>query len=449
MRAVRLSFLLAVCVSLAASITMAQHDAASGPYKVIKKIKTGGEGGFDYITADIENRRLYVPRNGPMGQLSVFNLDTLEPAGAIAGVKSGGAAVDPKAHHGFSTTKPITMWDSNTLKVIKMIDVDGRPDGIMFDPYNEHVWVLSHAAPYATVIDAKEGKVVGTVDLGGQPEQAATDQSGTVYVNVLDKGNIAVVDAKTLMVKKHIDLSSKGVMGGSGLSLDAQNHILFSYWRLPSPVVVIVNAESGNIITTLPTPRGVDTVAFNPATMEAIATAGEGFVVFIKEKSPTSFEEEQRLPTMPGARNIVLDTKTDHVITNAFGAGPTGTRAASARFVYAGDGGQVGKARRNLAVIPSPRRRLRTSRPTAFSLAGEESLLYFVLLAAAVLRLIEEIEKTCRVWTSECVQTVRLPLLNRVRRSHTFSAEFGGLFLHQGLPAHRVQFADKHADAHL
>jgi hypothetical protein len=322
MRPVRLAFLLAVSVALAASIGLAQHDSSSGPYKIIKKVKVGGEGGFDYISADVEGRRLYVPRNGPMGQLMVFNLDTLEPAGMIPGVKSGGAAVDPKSHHGFSTTKPITMWDSKTLQVIKMIDVDGRPDGIMFDPYNEHVWVLSHMPPYATVIDAKEGKVVGTIDLGGQPEQAATDGKGTVYVNIMDKANIAVVDANKLTVTRHIDLSSKGVDAGSGLSLDKKNHVLFSYWRLPKPVVLIVNAENGNIITTFPTALNVDTVAFNPGTMEAIATAGEGFIIFIKESSPTSFEVEQRLPTMPGARNIVLDTKTNHVITNAFEYGP-------------------------------------------------------------------------------------------------------------------------------
>jgi hypothetical protein len=91
---------------------------------------------------------------------------------------------------------------------------------------------------------------------------------------------------------------------------------------LPSPIVLIVNAESGNIITTLPTATNVDTVAFNPATMEAVATAGEGFVIFIKENSPSSFELEQKLPTMKGARNIVLDTKTNHVITNAFEYGP-------------------------------------------------------------------------------------------------------------------------------
>ena len=102
-----------------------------GPYKVLKTDKVGGEGGFDYIFADVEGRRLYTPRNGPMGQLTVFNLDTLEPVGNIADVRSGGAAVDPKSHHGFSTTKPLTMWDSSTLKIIKTIDVDGRPDGII------------------------------------------------------------------------------------------------------------------------------------------------------------------------------------------------------------------------------------------------------------------------------------------------------------------------------
>src|SRR5262249_38250240 len=162
--------------------------------------------------------------------------DTLAPVGTIAGVRSGGAAVDPMSHHGFSTTKPITMWDSNTLQVLKTIDVDGRPDGILFDPYNERIWVLSHVPPHATVIDAKEGKVVGTLDLGGAPEQAVSDGKGTIYVNISDKASIAVVDAKALSVKTHYDLSSKG-SGGSGLAFDPRRHILFAYYRQPSPTV--------------------------------------------------------------------------------------------------------------------------------------------------------------------------------------------------------------------
>jgi hypothetical protein len=321
------AFVLAAGIAMLASTGWVQDAPTAGPYKVLKTAKVGGEGAFDYISADVEGRRLYIPRSGPMGQVTVFNLDTLEPAGTIAKIGAGGAIVDHKSHHGFSTTKPLTMWDSNTLQVIKTIEVDGHPDGMMLDPYNERLWVMSHEAPHATVIDAQEGTVVGTIDLGGAPEQAVSDGKGTVYVNISDKSNIAVVDAKNLTVTAHYDVSSKGVTTGAGLALDVKNRVLFAYYRMPTPTVVIVNAANGNIITSLPTAMHVDTVAFNPATMEAISTAGIGTMVFIKENSPTSFTVEQKLPTILGARTLALDTKTNHVLTMAFEYGPVPANA--------------------------------------------------------------------------------------------------------------------------
>lgn len=326
MRLFCLALLFAAAMATLGFTGLAQPAPSTGPYKILKTVKVGGEGGFDYIFADVKGRRLYTPRGGAKGHLAVFNLDTLEPAGEIDNVSSGGATVDPKSHHGFSTTKPITMWDSTTLKVIKTINVDGRPDGILFDPYNERVWVLSHQAPFATVIDAKEGTVVGTLDLGGAPEQAVSDGKGTIYVNISDKANIAVVDAKTMTVTAHYDVSSKG-RSGSGLAFDLKNHILFAYYRQPLPVVIIVNAKNGNIITTLPTGTGVDTVAFNPATMEAISAEGAGSMTFIKENSPTNFVVEQTLQTMVGAKTLALDTKTNHVLTMTAEFGPPAANA--------------------------------------------------------------------------------------------------------------------------
>jgi DNA-binding beta-propeller fold protein YncE len=323
MRPFCLGIALTAATAILATGGLAQKDVATGPYKVIKTAKVGGDAGFDYISADVENRLLVMPRSGAMGGVTLFNLDTLAPVGSIESVKSGGAVIDPKTHHGFSTTRPMTMWDAKTLQVIKTIDVGAaRPDGIMFDSFNERVWTGSHMPPVMTVIDAKEGTVVGMVDIGGQAEQATSDGKGTVYVTVMDKANVAVIDAKNLTVTKHIDVSSKGVSWGTGISMDAKNHILFSYWRLPEPQVLIINADTGNIITSLPTDLNVDTVGFNPNTMEAIATAGAGTLVIVKETSPTSFEVEQRLKTMTGARNMVIDTKTNHVITNAFEYGP-------------------------------------------------------------------------------------------------------------------------------
>src|SRR5215471_13258593 len=132
MRPICLKVVLAAAIAMLVATGLAQHGPNTGPYSVLKTARVGGEGGFDYLFADVEARRLYMPRNGAMGQLTVFNLDTLEPVGAVASVSAGGATVDPKSHHGFSTTRPkLTMWDTETLQVLKTIDIGGRPDGIL------------------------------------------------------------------------------------------------------------------------------------------------------------------------------------------------------------------------------------------------------------------------------------------------------------------------------
>ena len=180
MRRFCLPVVLAVGIAMLASLGLAQQAPTTGPYRILKTAKIGGDGGFDYVYADAAGRRLYVPRSGPTARISVFDLDTLEPAGEVPNVNGHGAVVDPKTNHGFVTSNPVVMFDSKTLAVIKTIKVQGNPDGILFDPFNERVYDLSHAAPYATVIDAKDGSIVGTIDLGGAPEQAVTDGNGHV-----------------------------------------------------------------------------------------------------------------------------------------------------------------------------------------------------------------------------------------------------------------------------
>jgi len=295
--------------------------AQSGSYSVTKTVKVGGEGGYDYVYADVDGRRLYVPRPGQAGaRVTVFNLDTLEPVGEIPKANARGAAVDPKSGHGFVSSKPVVMFDSKTLATIKTIDVQGNPDGIMFDPFNQRVWIFSHAAPNATVIDAKTGAIAGTVDLGGAPEQAASDGKGHIWVDIEDKDNIAAVDAAKLTVTTHFDL--KGKCGGpGGLGLDAKNHILFATCHEPA-TMAIVNADDGKVISTLPIGTGTDGGGFNPNTMEAFSSNGEGTLSVIKENSPTEFVVEQNVKTMPRARTMTVDTKTNHVVLIGAEFGP-------------------------------------------------------------------------------------------------------------------------------
>jgi len=292
-----------------ASVSFAQSALAAQPYKIVKSTQTMGTGGIDYVYADNDGGRLYVPRGS---EVLVFDLETLKSAGAIPNARARGVAVDPKSHHGFCTSSPVVMWDSKTLTTIKTIEVQGRPDGIVFEPLTERIYVLSHSQPNATVIDAKDGSVVGTIDLGGAPEQAASDGQGHLYVCLEDKDNIAVVDVKALKVTAHYDIAGKGG-GPAGLGFDAKNHILFAMCHDPQTCVVL-NADDGKILATVPIGRGTDGGGFNPNTMEAFSSQGDGTLTIIKETSPTSFEVEQTVQTKSRAKTCTLDTKRNQII---------------------------------------------------------------------------------------------------------------------------------------
>ncbi len=305
----RLRLLLVPVIAVLTTSAFAETSPAAKPYKIVNTTQTMGTDGIDYVFADNDSRRLYVPRGA---QVLVFDLDTLKSVGEIANARARGVAVDPKSHHGFCSSSPVVMWDSKTLETIKTIDVQGRPDGILFEPATERVYVFSHSAPNATVIDAKDGSVVGTIDLGGAPEQAASDGQGHLYVDIEDKDNVAVVDVKTLQVTAHYGLDGKG-SGPAGLGLDVKNHILFAMCHNPQTCVVL-NSDDGKILATLPIGRGTDGGGFNPATMEAFSSQGDGTLTIIREISPTNFEVEQTVQTKSRAKTCTLDTKNNQIV---------------------------------------------------------------------------------------------------------------------------------------
>ena len=316
---------------MAIAFTAAAQEA---PYRILKTARPGGDEGFDYVYADEAARNLYVPRTGDSGRITVFNLDTLEHVRDIPNVSAHGVAVSPKSMHGFATSKPVAMWDARTLAPIKSIDVDGSPDGILYDSFNDRVYVFSHKAPNATVINASDGSVLGVIDLGGAPEQAVTDGQGHIYVDIEDKDRIAVIDAATMEVRGHYDL---GGMGGTcaGLAMDVENQILFASCRNPH-TMVILNAKNGAIITALPIGQGTDGAAFDPSTLEAFSSQGDGTLTVIKENSPTSFVVEQTVQTMQNAKTLALDTQTNRIFLIAAEFGSSTTTQQTGGYIRRG-----------------------------------------------------------------------------------------------------------------
>ncbi len=336
-------FVLAAAIATFVSTGSAQQVA---PYKVLKTARVGGEGGWDYIYADAAGRRLYIPRGATRevvatdttpavsavpARLTIFNLDTLESVGQIAGTGGNGTAVDPKSGHGFTSDHPkVSMFDTKTMTLIKSIDVGAaRPDGIYFDAFNDRVYVFSHPTKDATVIDSKDGTVVGTIDLGGVPEQGVADGKGMLYVVMQDTvGSVTAVDVKTMKATGHFSFVDKG--GCNGLALDVKNQVLFAACNRSGnppaqpaqPTMVILGAADGKILASLPLAGGSDGAVFNPATMEAFSTQGNGTMTIVKETIPMSFEVEQNLQTMNGARTVTFDSKTGHLFTMSQERGP-------------------------------------------------------------------------------------------------------------------------------
>jgi hypothetical protein len=309
-------------------------DLAVKPYKILATTQIPATGGIDYVTADSANRRVYVACGNVV---SVFDLDTYQLVGSLANAAGHGVAIDPENRTGLVVGNPAIFINTRTLEQIKTFPAPGA-DGYIFDALTHHFVILSHRAPNFLVIDSKDGSIVGTVDAigpdGGNAavEQGATDGEGHFYFDVANQHHIAVVDAATLKVTGHFDLGEKGV-GPAGLAIDTKNHILFAMCRGGkggTPTCVILSAIDGKIITTLPLAGGSDGAAFNPHTMEAFSSHGNGTLSVIQENSPTEFVLEETVQTKAGGKTCTLDAKTDHIIVITREADPAAPASASA-----------------------------------------------------------------------------------------------------------------------
>ena len=313
-------------VGLLAGHVFAQDSTAS--YKVLDTAQLMGNGGIDYVCADNDERRVYVPRGG---STFVFDLDTHKYIGAITNISGHGVAIDTATHHGFSSSPQVGMFDTETMQKIKSIEVQGRPDGILREPFTGQIFILSHEAPSITMIDPKDGTVTGTIDVGGAMEQAQSDGQGKLYVDVENEKKIAVVDLKTMKLVTKYDLGD-GAGEPGGLGYDVKNHILFAMCANPN-VCVVLNADDGKVLATLPLDGGTDGGGFNPATMEAWSSQRNGTLTIIKEGSPASFAVEQTVTTKQGCKTSSLDTRNNQIVlicTERLPQAANGTNAAPA-----------------------------------------------------------------------------------------------------------------------
>ncbi len=298
--------------------TAAVAIAASTGFHVVKEVKVGGEGGWDYLTADTEARRLYVSHGT---RVHVVDLDQGTVVGEIADTPGvHGIAVAPSLNRGFTSNgraNNITIFDLKTLKPEGQVKTGENPDAIQFEPVSGRVFTFNGRSKDATAIDAKTGKVDGTIKLGGKPEFSAADGKGKIYVNIEDTSEVAEIDAKSLAVTKRYSL--KPCDEPSGLAMDVKNRRIFSVCG--NKLMAISDPDAGKVIGTVPIGDGADGAGFDPEKGVAFSSNGEGNLTVVGQKGG-KWAVLETAKTQKGARTMAVDEKTHMVYLPAAEYGP-------------------------------------------------------------------------------------------------------------------------------
>ncbi len=286
---------------------------------VLRTLKVGGDGGWDYVTFDSDAKRLYVPRS--------TRVLVLDPEGKkigevpdTAGVH--GVAIARDLDRGYTSNgraNTMTVFKLSTLEVIKEVKTTGEnPDAILYDPATKQVFTFNGRGKNATVFNAETLDVTGTIPMGGKPEFPATDGKGRVFVNVEDTHELLAIDAKKLSVLSRWSL--KPLEDPTGLAIDLAHQRLFAVGG--NKLMAIVDAVSGKVLKTLPIGEGCDGVVFNAGTGCAYASNGEGSITVVRSDGKDNFTVEGTIPTRKSARTLTVDVRTNLLYLPAAEFGP-------------------------------------------------------------------------------------------------------------------------------
>lgn len=290
---------------------------AQGPYKVVDHWKIGGEGGWDYLTADATAHRLYVT-HGPL--VEVIDTTSGKVTGSIKGLKgTHGVALDDSGKFGYISDgagNAVVVFDRSSLQAIATIPAGSNPDGIAFEPKSKTIWAFNGRSKDVTVIDTTARKVIATIPLPGKPEFPAADGRGTMFVNIEDKNEIVRLDGTAKKITAEWPL--KGCDSPSGLAFDAEGRRLFSV--CDGKKMAVTDANTGKVLATPTIGDGPDAAGYDPQHKLAFSSNGDGTLTVV-DASGTTYPVAQTVTTERGARTMAFDEGAGRVylITADFG----------------------------------------------------------------------------------------------------------------------------------
>jgi DNA-binding beta-propeller fold protein YncE len=299
---------------LVLSLTLA--SIASTPpvyadFHPITRYQLGGDGGWDYLTLDSADRRIYLARSN---RIMVLGVDTGKPLGEVPGLDGAhGVALVKKLGLGFATSgksAEVVVFALSTLKVVGRIQVGEGPDSITYNAAAKRILAFNGKGNgknhSASVIDPVSLKVVGTIPLAGKPESAVSDSSARIFVGLEDKSLLVEVDPVSMKAVATYPLAP--CEEPTGIAMDTKTERIIV--GCSNKTAVIVDAHSGKVLQNFKTGAQVDAVAFDTKRKRAGISAGEGILTILSEDDSGRFRLLQEVKTEPKARTLGIDEKT-------------------------------------------------------------------------------------------------------------------------------------------
>jgi len=309
-----ISLLVATCGMAAPHILIAQTPAPA--YNQYTRMAVPGNGGYDYLSLDTVNRRLYISHGT---SVNVLDLTTGQLAGSVDKLQGvHGIAIANDLNKGFISDgkgNAVVVFDLGTLKVLQTILITGKdPDAILYDLFTHQVFAFNADSQDASVIDGQTMKQTSTIALGGTPEFAVSDGQGKLYNNLEDKSMLNVIDCKTLKVTNTYPLAPCGAP--TGLALDKTHQRLFTVCRQNKGMTVL--DLMGKVVTTVPIGSGADALVYDGSTGMIYCSNGDGTATIIHQDTPDHYTVVQTLSTQWKAKTLALDPVTKTLYFSAF-----------------------------------------------------------------------------------------------------------------------------------
>jgi DNA-binding beta-propeller fold protein YncE len=281
--------------------------APDGGYKLIQSYALKGEGGWDSITLDSSSRRLYLSHTA---QVHVVDADTGAWIADIGNLElAHGTVLVKELDRGFISdggADRVVIFSLQTLQTIGEVKTGGNPDCIIYDPASQHIFTFNGRSHDSTVIDPAAGSVLATIPMAGRPEFAVADGKGTIYVNIRDSNEVAVLDSRSLRIKSRWPTAPAAMP--TAITMDEQHRLLFIGGR--NKVFAIMEADSGKVIQSFPIDNGVDTNIYDPDRRVVFSSDRAGSIHIFHEDSRSKFSAVETVTTQPGAHTMAFDPKT-------------------------------------------------------------------------------------------------------------------------------------------